>query len=63
MPAKRSLRSNAFLPVFGVDGDAAVTCWESLVNLDVEFTVFHELFDFGDTCGVALSFHPLRKGR
>ena len=48
--------SNAFLPVFGVDGDAAVTCWESLVNLDVEFTVFHELFDFGDTCGVALLF-------
>jgi len=22
----------------------------------IEFTVFHELFDFGDTCGVALLF-------
>ena len=48
--------TNAFLPVFGVDGDAAVTCREGLIYLDVEFTAFHELFDLGDTRGVLFLF-------
>ena len=48
--------TNAFLPVFGVDGDAAVTCREGLIYLDVELTAFHELFDLGDTRGVAFLF-------